>query len=183
MNTRSILFASCVAAMTLTASVALAGSHGLAGAGVGGGGVSGGGRSPASAGGASGFTRGGSRFGSGFSRGFRGDRDFHHHRDFIFFGDPFFFDPFFYGYYPYPYYPYGYYPYGYPYGYGYGYGYGPGYQGVYPSTAVGRGSSVRELQLRLARAGYYHGPIDGIMGPRTRSALRAYERSRVTERE
>lgn len=51
--------------------------------------------------------------------------------------------------------------------------------------SVGRGSSVREIQLRLARAGYYHGPIDGIMGPRTRYALRAYERSHnsgVTER-
>jgi hypothetical protein len=145
-----------------------------------GGTVSGGSRSSAPAGLTPSFARGGSRFGSGFSRGFRGDRDFHHHRDFIFFGDPFFFDPFFFGYYPYWYYPYGYYPYGY---YPYGYGYGPGAQRVYPSTAVGRGSSVRELQLRLARAGFYHGPIDGIMGPRTRAALRAYERSRATERE
>jgi Putative peptidoglycan binding domain len=25
-------------------------------------------------------------------------------------------------------------------------------------------------------AGYYHGAIDGIMGPATRSAIRAYER-------
>jgi hypothetical protein len=64
--------------------------------------------------------------------------------------------PFFY---PYPYY--GYYPYGY---YGYSnYGYG--------ST-----STVVEVQRRLARAGYYHGRIDGIMGPQTRRAIRAYER-------
>ena len=101
------------------------------------------------------------------------------------FGDPFFY-PYYYGYYPYGYYPYGY---GYdPYGYGYdpyGYGYDPynrpGYQGV----AAGRGSSVAELQRRLARAGYYHGRIDGVMGPRTRYAIRAYERShnlRVTAR-
>jgi hypothetical protein len=182
MNTKSILFASCVAAITLTASVTMAG-HGSGGGGFGGRGFSGGGRSLPHAGVASGFARGGSHFGPGFSRGFRGDFRHRGFRDrFVFFGDPFFFDPFFYGYYPYGYYPYGYYPYGY-YPYGYGYGYGPDGQGVYPSVAVGRGSSVREIQLRLARAGYYHGPIDGIMGPRTRSAMRAYERSRVTERD
>ena len=75
-------------------------------------------------------------------------------RTFIFF-DTFGF-PFFY---PYPYY--GYYPYGY---YGYNdYGYGNAY-------------TVVEVQRRLARAGYYHGAIDGIMGPQTRRAIRAYER-------
>jgi len=64
--------------------------------------------------------------------------------------------PFFY---PYPYY--GYYPYDY-YGYnGSGYSYG---------------NTVVEVQRRLARAGYYHGAIDGIMGPQTRRAIRAYER-------
>ena len=57
------------------------------------------------------------------------------------------------------------YPYGYYGGYGSGYGYGD-------ST----GSRVAELQSRLARAGYYHGAIDGIMGPATRRAIRAYER-------
>ena len=86
------------------------------------------------------------------------DRDdrFHrfHNRTFIFF-DTFGF-PFFY---PYPYY--GYYPYDY---YGYNnYGYGNAY-------------TVVEVQRRLARAGYYHGAIDGIMGPQTRRAIRAYER-------
>src|SRR5437879_5358403 len=75
-------------------------------------------------------------------------------------------------------YPYGYYgydPYGYDYyggsAYGYGdqsYGYGNGH---------GNGSSVVELQRQLARAGYYHGAIDGIMGPATRRALREYERT------
>jgi hypothetical protein len=60
---------------------------------------------------------------------------------------------------------------GYPYGY-YGYGdYGSGY-GYGDSS----GSRVAELQSRLARAGYYHGAIDGIMGPATRRAIRAYER-------
>lgn len=84
-----------------------------------------------------------------------------HNRTFVFidtFGFPFF--------YPYPYYPYPYYGY-YPYGYGY-YGYN--------NYGYGNGSSVVELQRRLARAGYYHGRIDGIMGPQTRRALRAYQR-------
>ena len=119
-----------------------------------------------------------------------------HHRfssnQFVFFGD--FGYPFFYGY---PYYGYGYgYPYGYDYygGYGYGYGdqgygygdqgYGYGDQGYgYGNQGYGYGgrnrggSSVGQLQRRLARAGYYHGAIDGIMGPETRRAIRAYERS------
>src|SRR5437870_8857673 len=59
---------------------------------------------------------------------------------------------------------------GYPYGYyGYNYGSGSGY-------GDSSGSRVAELQRRLASAGYYHGAIDGIMGPATRSAIRAYER-------
>src|SRR5258708_32738585 len=77
-----------------------------------------------------------------------------HNRTFIFF-DTFGF-PFLY---PYPYY--GYYPYDY---YGYNdYGYG-------------NTNTLVEVQRRLARAGYYHGAIDGIMGPQTRRAIRAYER-------
>jgi peptidoglycan hydrolase-like protein with peptidoglycan-binding domain len=32
------------------------------------------------------------------------------------------------------------------------------------------------VQERFARAGYYTGSIDGLMGPRTRSAIRSYER-------
>src|SRR6266581_68743 len=47
---------------------------------------------------------------------------------------------------------------GYPYGYygGYGYGYPYGYGG-YGYQSYGNGSSVVQLQRRLARAGYYHG--------------------------
>ena len=33
---------------------------------------------------------------------------------------------------------------------------------------------VRELQQALANAGYDPGPVDGIFGPRTKSALRKY---------
>ena len=85
------------------------------------------------------------------------------------------------GYYPPPYYGSGYYGSGY---YGGGYYGGGGYSGssygpVYPSYAYGSGSgsqsNVVRLQQRLARTGYYRGPIDGIMGSRTRYALRAYE--------
>lgn len=93
-----------------------------------------------------------------------------------------------YGYYPYGYYGGGYYGGGY---YGSG-SYGDGYYGgdyygaggysgrVYSSYAYGSGyqSSVARLQQRLARAGYYRGPIDGIMGTRTRYALRAYQHDR-----
>src|SRR5213083_1806203 len=107
--------------------------------------------------------------------------------------------PFFYGYPYYGSYPYGYgsYPYGYGYDSSYGYGYdnysapayGYGYYGNqgYGYGNQGRGndnqansygdrSSIEQLQRRLARAGYYHGAIDGIMGPETRRAIRAYER-------
>ncbi len=69
------------------------------------------------------------------------------------FGFPFF--PF---YYPYPYY--------YPYGYG-------AYQGGYGVN----GSLVVQVQRRLASAGYYSGPVDGVMGRGTRRAIRAFERS------
>ena len=75
--------------------------------------------------------------------------------------------PYYYGY-GYPYYSFGYYPYGYSYGY---YSYGR------PSYGAYNGSIVIQVQSRLARAGYYHGPIDGVMGPRTHYAIQAYERT------
>jgi Putative peptidoglycan binding domain len=109
----------------------------------------------------------------------------------------------------YGYYSYGYYPsYGYGYGYPYywdsypgwawsvpyAYNYGYDSYGDYPSygynydydsdPAYGHAnrSSIAQLQRRLAQAGYYHGAIDGIMGPATRRAIRDYERDygRVT---
>jgi hypothetical protein len=88
-------------------------------------------------------------------------RRFHRFNEVIVFNDfgfPFA-SPFFY---PYPYYyPYGYYDYNQP---------------VYGS-AYGGASIVVEVQSRLARAGYYHGAIDGVMGRQTRYAIRAYERA------
>jgi len=69
---------------------------------------------------------------------------------------------------------------GYPYwgyhGYGYRYGYYGGYGSQYGSPTRSR---VAELQRRLARAGCYRGSIDGILGPQTRRAIRAYEADQV----
>lgn len=90
-----------------------------------------------------------------------------------------------YGYYPYGGYGYPYGGYGYPYGGYYGGGYYPsaGYYGVNSSyggqpvygTSYSGGNVVARVQERLARAGYYRGAIDGLIGPRTRYAIRAYE--------
>jgi hypothetical protein len=44
------------------------------------------------------------------------------------------------------------------------------------SKTKSNSDETRELQRRLSRAGYYHGAIDGIMGPQTRRAIQAYER-------
>jgi Putative peptidoglycan binding domain len=111
--------------------------------------------------------------------GWRGD--WHHHDRFFFagsFGFPFWGYPGWGWGYPgwgYSYYPYGYYGGGY-----YGGGYYPGAYpgGYYSGGGYGSGSDVAQLQRRLKASGYYHASIDGIMGPRTRSALRAYQRDR-----
>lgn len=77
----------------------------------------------------------------------------------------------------YPYYGYGWgYPYygAYPYGYGY---YAPDYN-VYPaSRGYTDDATVAAVQRRLARGGYYHGSIDGVIGTGTRSAIRAFEQN------
>ena len=120
---------------------------------------------------AGGAFRGGGFAGRGFrGDGFRGDRFRHRgfNDGFGFFGD--FDDPFFY--YPYPYY--GNYPYG---DYPYGYGYEAYNEPVYNSTARTRDSVVGEVQVRLARSGYYHGALDGVIGSATRTAIRNYERA------
>ena len=176
MKTKLLL--ACLTVFTIATSVALAGPHG----GFGGG-----------------FANSGSFHSGGNWNG--GNWNGHCHgggSSFVFIGGfPFFGYPFGYGYG----YPYGY-GYGYPYGYGYGgyYGYGSGYYG-YGSGYYGNGyynngyygnrysygsshgytnGSVVRLQRQLARAGYYHGPIDGIMGSRTQHALRAYQHDHGT---
>jgi peptidoglycan hydrolase-like protein with peptidoglycan-binding domain len=35
-----------------------------------------------------------------------------------------------------------------------------------------------DVQRELRRRGYYHGPIDGDVGPGTRAAIRAYQNDR-----
>jgi len=164
MNTKSFLL--CIVAVTLAMSVAAASPHSFSSAG-----GTHFGAMPAGGGARHFVPNGGARF-SGHGG------DFHHHHDrdfdnFVFFGGfPFWGWGWGYPYYGYPY-GYGYYPYGYPY---YGY-YGNGYYG---GGGYGYGSSSRSsvagLQRRLAQAGYYHGSIDGIMGPQTRRALRNYQR-------
>lgn len=82
------------------------------------------------------------------------------------------------------------YPWGYGWGYGYGYPYGAysyyddGYYddryaaNEYSEYDSGNAdSSVSQVQAALAREGYYHGAIDGSIGPATRNALRRYQRS------
>jgi putative peptidoglycan binding protein len=98
----------------------------------------------------------------------------HHHRfNNIIFAD--FGFPYWYGYgWGYPYYGYGYYPYDDEY-YSYDEGYYSDNGGVYEGRLDT--SLVVQVQRRLARAGYYHGAIDGVIGGGTRSAIRAYERS------
>lgn len=67
-------------------------------------------------------------------------------------------------------------PFFYPYPYYYPYGYYDYNQPAY-SSAYGGASIVVQVQSRLARAGYYHGAIDGVTGRQTRYAIRAYERA------
>ena len=70
------------------------------------------------------------------------------------------------------------YPYGYPYGsYPYGYGYYGPRTTVYASSGINDDATVAAVQRRLARGGYYHGSIDGVIGPATRVAIRSFERN------
>ena len=93
-----------------------------------------------------------------FHDGDHGRHDRFHHRffvrNFVFFGG-----------FGYPY-PYAYYSAYYP----------PYYYAGYPSGYSGS-SLVIQVQERLARAGYYHGAIDGIIGSETHRAIRGYERA------
>jgi hypothetical protein len=59
-------------------------------------------------------------------------------------------------------------------GSGYGYSDGRVYEGRAASSDGG--SVVADVQQELARAGFYRGTIDGVIGNETRNAVRAYER-------
>ena len=174
MNKQTILLLSSLAAVALAVPPAMAEPRGGAGGHSGGAPARG---APAMARSAGGFRQGGfNRWNGNRSSGDWRHRGHFRNRDFFFggFGYPFFY-PYgysYFDYYPSDYYGYGYYPNGNDYDYynepGYGYDYGDRYRG---------GSSVVALQRQLARAGYYHGAIDGVMGPATRRAMRAYERT------
>jgi hypothetical protein len=47
------------------------------------------------------------------------------------------------------------------------------------ATAPGRGTAgqVRAAQSELARLGYRPGPVDGVIGPRTTTAIKAFQRA------
>ena len=64
---------------------------------------------------------------------------------------------------------------GYPYGYGYGY-YAPRTT-VYATARINDDHTVAAVQRRLSQGGYYHGAVDGVIGPATRVAIRSYERN------
>jgi len=97
-------------------------------------------------------------------RRFDDDRFFRHHRRFFFVFDFVSFGfPWWYGY------PYGYY--GYPYDYGY-YDYGPANDYDY-----WRGLAA-SVQSELSRRGYYHGEVDGVIGSRSRAAVKEFQASK-----
>jgi hypothetical protein len=171
------LFGCILGAASLAVWPAIGLAHGGGGGGHGGGG---GGHGFGGGGGGHAFASGGRAFGGftgrGFRRGFSGrrgfatgrfsrrDRDFHDHRrffvgfDFGGFGFPDWWYP--------DYYYYGYY--GDPYD-------DASYEGspVYDYRYwYGLASAV---QTDLARRGYYHGPIDGVIGFASREAIRAFQ--------
>jgi hypothetical protein len=93
-----------------------------------------------------------------------------------------FINGFWYGFFPWdylPYYAYDYYPYHY-------YGYPPDYYDYYPynyddqsayvdSGQYGNDATVSAVQSKLAKLGYYHSAIDGVVGDETQAALARYQ--------
>src|SRR6266496_5248069 len=53
-----------------------------------------------------------------------------------------------------------------------------GYSNAYSYYQPGYGydtATVAAVQRRLGELGYYHGVVDGVMGPQTRAAITAFE--------
>lgn len=48
---------------------------------------------------------------------------------------------------------------------------------VFSSPALGQSEIVREAQTKLSEKGFDPGPADGLMGPRTREAIRSFQRA------
>lgn len=102
--------------------------------------------------------------GSAQARDHCGGGHHHHHGSWssfgLSFGVPLFYSWPRYSYYSYP---------------SYGYAYAPRYYNYYPTRVS---SPDVDVQIALARRGYEVGVIDGIIGPRTRAALRAFQATR-----
>jgi hypothetical protein len=105
--------------------------------------------------------------GGGWHGGWHGDHHDHDHFHHGFF--PFFVPSFGFSYYDYPYYDYPYYSGDYDYGYG-----APEY--AYRGAPVD--SLGADVQEALRRRGYYRGVVDGVIGPGSRAAIRAYQHDR-----
>jgi hypothetical protein len=111
---------------------------------------------------------------------------FHHHNGLVFV----FLDGFWWGlspaYFPwdyYPYYAYDNYPYDssdYPYDYyDYSYPYNYDDEGINPAAdEYGNNATVSAVQSALAKLGYYHGAVDGVLGDATEAALARYQEDR-----
>ena len=141
----------------------------------GGGGGGGGGRGGGSwhGGGGGGNWNGGGFHGGRFGQGrffYHGRYYYGYGRGYAFYGYPWW------GWYGYPWWGWDYYGY-YPY---YGYD-GASYdqsdsRSDPPSRSDSQFNSTRAVQAALAWRGYYSGRIDGVMGPETRSAIRAFQK-------
>jgi hypothetical protein len=103
---------------------------------------------------------------------------FDHHRVFVF-ADGFWWGLYpgdFYGSDPYDYgYPSDDYSYGYPSDYSYDYPYDYYNPSSYDYSGNQSNPTVGQVQLQLAKLGYYHGAIDGIQGDQTEAALARYQ--------
>jgi peptidoglycan hydrolase-like protein with peptidoglycan-binding domain len=49
------------------------------------------------------------------------------------------------------------------------------YGNPYYGNSDPRSSATKALQAALARRGYYHGSVDGALGPETRNAIRSFQ--------
>ncbi|HEX4086129.1 MAG TPA: peptidoglycan-binding domain-containing protein, partial [Chthoniobacteraceae bacterium] len=168
MKTRLITALACAGLLTL-------GSPAFGSGGRGGGGGGGGGRGGgfAARGGGGGGVSYGHSFGSGhyYGGGTRPSFAFGGSRGGHWGGGVYYNRPYgrYYGYggesYPYEW--------AYPY-YDYGYDY-PSYAPDAAADTTDVGSIDAQVQDNLAQQGYYHGPIDGIIGPMSRAAISAYQ--------
>lgn len=46
-----------------------------------------------------------------------------------------------------------------------------------PTYSDIEGKSIKQIQTALKNAGFYKGPLDGKMGPKTKEAIRAFQRA------